>query len=470
MILIDIMMAIALSLVFISILTQSNIGVRQIFENAKTRQGLLDMFEAGVGTTTVRLFGNDRIETITAVRDPSDSTDSSSSVLYFSAVRASSSDNVGRTDGTSLCSVDFTNQQIVGSYGYIQAIDQNVASDYGTMGNNRLNDIAVKPIVLPIDPLLPLTDIEVRNDIAYVSADSAVSSDPDLFVFDIEDVNHPSLLASINTGPGLASIALSGNRIYAAAASTAAQLHIIRFDMPNAPILEKKFKLPLPYATATSPFGSAILADFSNDDLIYLGTEKWDGPELSAIDVSDPLNPRTIGDYEAGSMINDISTRDRSLYAAASDEKQLHLIDKTDPTNLSLVDYFGPSGWARQTGKTVSIFENLLSFGRTAGGFNMVGDHELFLWPSITSSVPTISALPFRSIDSPGGVYGIVADRRYLYLATRAAGHEFAVADHDLNIVSDYSLPIAPQTITCDGNRLYILAHSAPAIYEITFQ
>jgi len=32
-----------------------------------------------------------------------------------------------------------------------------------------------------------------------------------------------------------------------------------------------------------------------------------------------------------------------------------------------------------------------------------------------------------------------------------------------------FSLPVAPQTISCDNDRLYILAHSAPVIYQISF-
>ena len=287
-------------------------------------------------------------------------------------------------------------------------------------------------------------------------------------MFNIADAANPILLSSINTGPGISSIALAGQRVYAAAASTAAQLHVIRLDGLNQLTVEKKFKLPLPYATATPPFGSSI---FFNEGTVYLGTEKWDGSEFLAMDISDPINPQVISEYEADSKVNDIFVDNGTAYVAASNEKQLHLIDASDPTDLIAIDHFSPSGWERQEGKVTSLFENSLSFGRTSGGYNIIEDHELFARPATSSTSPPdlFDSSETDSVDISGGVYGIVADRRHLYLATRTSDQELIVVDKDLNILAAHSLPIAPQTITCDGARLYILVHSAPIIYEISF-
>jgi hypothetical protein len=48
---------------------------------------------------------------------------------------------------------------------------------------------------------------------------------------------------------------------------------------------------------------------------------------------------------------------------------------------------------------------------------------------------------------------------------------EFAVIDRALasSTASYYQLPVAPQTITCDEDRLYILSHTAPVIYEVSW-
>jgi hypothetical protein len=347
--------------------------------------------------------------------------------------------HIADSAGTPLCSIDFSDKDIV---------------------------VSITPIMLPINPLLPLTDLQVRNGIAYVSDDSSTASDPDLFIIDFKDKNNPKVLSSINTGPGIAAFAIAGMRIYAAAASVAAQLHIIRMDSLSSLALESKYKLSPPYATATEPIASAI---FFDKDKIYLGTEKWDGDEFSIIDVSNPLVPIKISSLETGSKINDIFVRDGFAYVAASDEKQLRIVDISQPAMPMLTDSFSPSGWLRQEGKRVSSFEGALDFGRTSGGYNIITDHEAFEWAS-SSALLSINGT-YNSVDIPGGVYGIVTDRSHIYLATRQVNKEFQIFDRSLSITTAlaYSLPVAPQALTCDGDHLYILAATAPVIYEISF-
>jgi hypothetical protein len=465
MILIDILLALSLATIFTTIVTESSVGARQIFDKANRHSALLDAY--GSSASSSRLYGNDRIETDLTV-----STTSSQSI-QFVKVGALDPSNVADSAGTPLCSVDFSDKNIVGSY---QSAYSNANNPNNIADNINPASIFVTPIMLPINPLLPLTDLQVRNGIAYVSDDSSTASDPDIFIIDVKDRNNPKVLSSINTGPGIAAFVVAGIRIYAAAASAAAQLHIIRMDSLSNLVLEKKYKLPPPYATATEPIGSAV---FFDKDKIYLGTEKWDGDELSIIDVSNPAMPLKIGGLETDSKVNNIFVREGFAYIAASDEKQLRIVDISQPSMPMLTDSFSPSGWSRQEGKRVSSFEGTLDFGRTSGGYNIATDHEAFEWAAATSSAASqslsslipISNYLYRSIDIPGGVYGIVADRSHLYLATRQVNKEFQIFDHSLSTTTSlaYSLPVAPQTLTCDGNHLYILAATAPVIYEVTF-
>lgn len=428
-ILIDVLTALTLAMLFIAVMTSTSIDSRALFERAKERNLLLNAYEAGDGVIGGRPYGNDRIQTDFEVV-------STSSILRLTRVlmRQSSDDGLIKAIGTPLCSVDFLNG----------------------------NSISVIPITLSVNPLLPLTDFEVRNGIAYISADSSIASDPDVLIVDIRNSNLPIILSSINTGPGIASIALAGKRIYAAASSAAAQLHIIRLDGLNNPILEKKFKLPLPYATATPALASSI---FYSDGNIYLGAEKWDGDEFDVLNSSQSIK---ISGLEIGSKVSDIFVRNDRAYIANASQLQLIIADVQDPAHPMIVDSFSPSGWSRQEGKTVSSFEDALNFGRTAGGYNIIGDHEAFAWAS-TSSTTLINPV---SIDIPGGVYGIIADRFNIYLATRQTDKELQIFDRNFTTSTSksYSLPIAPQAMTCDGDRLYILAHTAPVIYEITFK
>ena len=443
MILVDILLALFLATVFTAIITDSSMGARQIFDRARVRQGILDAFElsSSLASSSSRPFGNDRTE---------------DDIASFTKVRARDMASPGQkiidSAGTPLCASDFSNSDLS------RPIDS--------------SRISITPIMLPIDPLLPLTDLEVRDGIAYVSDDSSKASDPDLFVIDFRDENAPKVLSSIDTGPGIADIALAGDHIYAAAASTAAQLHVIRIDSLSSLALEKKYRLPPPYATATEPVGSSVFFDRNE---VYLGTEKWDGNEFSVIDVSVPAQPTIVGGFETNSKVNDIFVRDGLAYVADSDQDQLRIIDVRKPEMPALAYAFAPSGWVRQEGETLSYFEDSLGLGRTSGGFNIINDHEAFTWAAASSSDAFLSSPitvgAYHSVDISGGVYGMVADRSHVYLATRQVNKEFQIFDRSLSTstATSYSLPVAPQTLTCDGDHLYILAATAPVIYDISF-
>jgi hypothetical protein len=77
-----------------------------------------------------------------------------------------------------------------------------------------------------------------------------------------------------------------------------------------------------------------------------------------------------------------------------------------------------------------------------------------------------------NSVDILGGVYGIIADRSYFYIATRQLGNELQIYNHDLSTTTSkkISLPATPQMMTCDGDNLYVLAATAPVIYQISFK
>jgi hypothetical protein len=458
LILVDILVAISLATLFIITISQSSGNSRTVFEFAKEHERLLNVYGAHAeefdgmnlyefrehtlnaddphfspfATTTItgyaHWYGNDRIQTDITVFTPKQS-------VRFTKVNSYPFSNINDAAGTPLCSV-----------------------------SHSVNP-KITPIILPVDSSLPLTDIEVRNGIAYISTDSTKQSDPDILIVDVKNEVHPELISGLHTGPGISSIVLAGNRVFAAVTSRTGQLQTIKLPNLANPIIESSYKLPLPYATATPSLGSAI---FYDRNFIYLGTEKWDGEEFSIIDVSDPISPAKIGGLEMGSKVNAILVRNGIAYAAASDQKQLWVVDVHDPSHPFMVDWYGPSGWERQEGKTLSFFEDQLAFGRTSGGFNVKSDHELFMWGS--STAPFIYSSNNKSADNAGGIYGITVDRSFIYAATRQSGREVQIFHHDLSTTAtNISLPSLPQAMTCDNDFIYVLSSSAPIIYKISF-
>jgi len=447
-ILIDMLLALSLGLVFMIAITDATAYSRDIFYKAKDRNAELDEYEIAAtlhhDRLTVRPYGNDREESIY-----------SSSSLTFTSVYGQLPSNLNTTDQHALCSVDFSDHSIAGSYEWQVNRDESTST-------YDLN-ASIDTYALPLSSTLPLTDLEVRGDIAYVSADSNSASDPDMYVFRLGERGDATLISSLNTGPGIAGFALAGTYIYAAAPSTAAQLHVIEQNSSRNLSFVAKYRLPLPYATATPALGSSVAYE---DGKIYLGTEKWVGDEFSVIDVSNPAVPAKLAGIETGAKISDIFVHLGTAYVSGADQQQLRIIDVHDSSHPVVEAGFSPSGWQRQEGETSYLFEGRLDFGRTAGGYNIVGDPEAF---TAASSSP-FDALGFKYVDMPGGVYGIISDRLREFIITRQAGREFQIFDHTMNASSSlhFSLPTMPQALTCYGDKIYVLSHTSPAIYEIT--
>ena len=477
-IIVDAILALALAALFVSVIATASETARGSFDLARDRSALLDAYEAHASDfdgmaayqsrsrayppvslqATARLYGNDLVETDITVGYAGEggAIASTAPTVEFARIGLSPTEVPSDTIGTPLCSPDLGLKATVGSYAFMHD------------GSDPQGVPTIAPITLPIDPLLPLTGMAVRDGIAYVSADSSAASDPDLLVADIHDLKHPSIVSSLNTGPGIRAIALAGSYIFAAADSSAAELHVIRLTGPGPTLaLAKKYRLPLPTASSSAPVGSSI---FYDKGVVYLGTEKWDGDEISAIDVSIPESPAAIGGYDTNSKVNGISVHDGMAYSAESDQDQLRSFSVDVSGSLQPADSFSPSGWQRQVGEAVTMFEGSVIFGRTSGGYDIASDHELFSWPSGTSGPAGISS-PAASLDIPGGVYGIVADRHRIYAVTRTVGRELSIFDRTLgsSTAAYYPLPVAPQTITCDEDHLYILSHTAPVIYEVSF-
>lgn len=291
------------------------------------------------------------------------------------------------------------------------------------------------------------TDLEVRNNIAYITADGGSASSPDLFIVDMRNATTSAILSSLNTGPGLAALEVAGHYVYAANLSTTNQLQVIDIQNRASPVLVAKLKLPLPQASSTAPLASSI---FYNKGLIYLGTEKWEGNEFSIIDASTPASPRYLGGFKTNTLVTDIYVRDGIAYIGASDIGQMRILDVHDPSVITEITEYSPSGWATQQGKVVSYFEGKISLGRTTGGFNVIGNHEIFLFATTT---PIILK---NSHDIPGGVYGLIERPSGIYLATKSPGHEFQIWDNSLSqLVYEKALGFLPETLTCDGKMLY---------------
>ncbi len=301
------------------------------------------------------------------------------------------------------------------------------------------------------------TDLEVRNYIVYLTADSSLSSAPDFFIIDTKNPSSPSIVSSLNTGPGLSSVDVAGPYVFVAQASTVNQLQIIDVHLKNSPQLLSQIKLPLPTPTTTAPFATSI---FYSKGYVYLGTVKWNGAEFFIINVSNIYSPVVVGRFETNTLINDIYVRGDRAYLASSDDKQMRVLDVSDKSHPILIDSFSPSGWQTQEGKTIDYFKGQVSLGRTVGGFNVITNHEVFIFMSTSTLMSN-----YVSKDIPGGVYGLSVGRSNIFILTHALNKEFQVYDSTLaNKIFEMSLQKSPVKMACDNSTLYFASGDSRGI------
>lgn len=311
----------------------------------------------------------------------------------------------------------------------------------------------------------PSTDIEVRNDIVYLSADSAISSRPDFFIINSVNSQVPYIISSLNTGPGVSALEVAGPYAFLAQSSTVSQLQIVDIRNRSNPQIISQLKLPTPTPTTTAPFATSI---FYSKNYIYLGTTKWGGAEFFVINVSDVRAPYVVGSFETNTLINDIYVRGNIAYLANSDEKQLRVLDISNKSSPIAIGFFSPSGWQTQEGKTIEYFEDRWALGRTVGGFNVLANHEAFTFSTnpyfssgststtSTNTNTTVSTTSISSRDVPGGVYGVLLRPPYTFLLTHSANKELQIYDSALaNKTLEMSLNSTPVKMICDNSSIY---------------
>jgi hypothetical protein len=316
------------------------------------------------------------------------------------------------------------------------------------------------------------TSVTARNGFIYETTDSSSQSAPDFFIIDARNPASPIIVSSLNTGPGLSAVTVSGYYVYVANESSLSQLQVIDIHDRTHPFVAAKLKLPLPDASSTAPSATSL---FYDDGMIYLGTEKWNGLEFNAIDVSNPTSPMYRGGFETGSLVNAIYEYGGYAYVAGPDTEQMRILDVHDPTNSKELSYFSPPGFAVLEGKTFALEDNTgntiesntknststLYFARAGGGFNNTSQYELFSFnvPHDTPPPNPIDQSEISGRDIPGGVYGVVAIPGFVFLATGDSSAGFQIWRSDLGDLSaktvNVTLPGKPLSLWCDHGRLY---------------
>jgi hypothetical protein len=302
------------------------------------------------------------------------------------------------------------------------------------------------------------TGIDVKNNLAYISADSNTQSKADFFIISLADLNNPVILSSLSTGPGLAAVKVFGNYAYVANLSTVTQLQIINISNPLNPFLVYSF---------STGSGSKGVSLYYSKQKIYLGTEISAYKEFYIIDVSNALNPITLGSFETNTKVNSVQIFNNLAYLATPNEQQVRVLNIADPANIAVLGSFTSSGYLVQSGKSLYLNGNKLFFGKN--GLNNVANHKLF-YLDVENSANDPVKIDSQNIGStPNALF---ERSGYVFVATNDVSKEFQVwqvsGSGVMSNLANIDLPQEAVGEDCEGNAMFIIANSQDALKIIT--
>lgn len=200
-----------------------------------------------------------------------------------------------------------------------------------------------------------------------VGMNSATSSDPDIMILDISDINNFKILSTLNTGPGIADMALQGHYLFIANTSVNAQFQIVDILNPNLPILVTSLKIP-GSISSDSKRNPVITSISSNQNgRIFLGSQKSDLGEIFRADFNG-TNFSYINSYNPGAIVNDLFTEGDGLWATSPSDNELFHYNAS-----GTVDYTFNADGGSGNGKRIDLIgKNLKILGRTFGRDELV--------------------------------------------------------------------------------------------------
>jgi uncharacterized secreted protein with C-terminal beta-propeller domain len=298
------------------------------------------------------------------------------------------------------------------------------------------------------------TSIAVKNDLAYMTLNSPDPGDADLLVMNLEDPGNPYIVSSLDTGPGLYTIAITNTYAFVGNASINGQLQIIDIRNPAQPQLITTFKLPGNYNDNTTIPNTMIY----RDNKVFMGLQKSQIEEFQVVDVNNINSPRVVGSFEIDAGINQILIDGSLAYIASPANEEVKMLGIGNLASIQQIDAFDASGGSGN-GKSLAKSDDLLYLGRT------IGRDELYILDT-KGKLKEIATLNLNT-----SVIGLISTSRWLLLATTDGSNsiQFWRKNNDTPTrLRNISLPGRIRSFACGKQTLYVATQNPNGINIIT--
>lgn len=304
------------------------------------------------------------------------------------------------------------------------------------------------------------TGIAVRNKLIYMTGIASNSGKADFFVVNTTDGQHPSIAASLNTGPGLNAVAVSGTFAYAASDDSSSQLQILNISATTTPIVIDNMHL-----AGNNEDGLSIAA---TGTLALVGTEQDSGPEFYLVDVVDPAVPVIKSSLEIGANVNRIVVYgNHAFIGTTSSTNEFMIVDISNPNVPIFTNKINLTGTNAITGLYINPQDDRAYITRNqAAGTSP----EILVYDVSNPASPSL----LGSTEFGYNIPAVFAADSLVFLGANQSNLEFQIFDSTdpttLTYYGGVNFPQYVNDMAFENNILYVALRSNDALRIITSQ
>ena len=277
-----------------------------------------------------------------------------------------------------------------------------------------------------------------RIAVLVSTAGAGAESKHDIWVFDLSDIQNPSLLTSTSTGVGLNAVALSGLYAYAVQNDSTEQLQVIKLiDTAKAVTDPLRWNARLVDSVNLKNVGGVYPEGRSiafYDNRLYVGT--WNNnvpvnsPEFLIYDVSSPDSLVFLGSYNLGHSVNAIAVSSAYAYLATTNNAgELTIMNVSDPGSPTVASTFHFLGSSKDA-ESIALVGTTAYLGLTKATAS--GDLDFLAINVSNPFSPTLymggpSGLKLNMNGAGAAATNIVIQGPYAFVGTSDTNDEFRV-------------------------------------------
>lgn len=335
------------------------------------------------------------------------------------------------------------------------------------------------------------TDVDVVkiNGTRYAFLSSWFTNDtaPDIWVFDLSELDNPTLIASINIdsnnkdrGVNALDVAQGADGKWYAflahsttASSNFRQLMVVDVTNPSSPQLISGATRSLPGVGNSFPEGWRIKFF---DNKLYIGTRETSGNEFQIYSVATPINPTFLSSLQINHNVEDIIVHKQTVSGTSKTIAYLALTSSATSEEVWAVDVTNPyvpvkvggyNGAGDVDAKSLSLSGSRLFVGKERSN----AYPELLVLDISTPSSIALLASKDLPLNPNTEVVSLNAVGTYLFMGTSDANAEFQVWDiEDLSNIwqrSSFNFPATASGIEYIDNVVVLSVRSNDALHII---